>query len=159
MGALLTSVRASWLTWFNFAQLANSWTSLVAQMIKNLLAVQETWVLSLGGEDPLEKRMATQSSTLAWRIPWQRSLVGFSPWSYKDSDMTEQLTHVPVNSGPVCRVNSIWRLLWCFPGGTSGKEPAYQCRKIGDMGAAPGLGGSSGGGHGNPLRTLAWRIP
>ena len=39
-------------------------------MVKNLPAMQETWVLSLGGEDPLEKGMATPSSTLAWRIPW-----------------------------------------------------------------------------------------
>ena len=44
-------------------------TSLVAQMIKNLLAMQETLVLSLGGEDPLEKGRATHSSILAWRIP------------------------------------------------------------------------------------------
>ena len=39
-------------------------------MVKNLPAMQETWVLSLGREDPLEKGMATPSSTLAWRIPW-----------------------------------------------------------------------------------------
>ena len=39
-------------------------------MVKNLPAVQETRVCSLGGEDPLEKGMATRSSTLAWRIPW-----------------------------------------------------------------------------------------
>ena len=45
-------------------------TSLVAQMVKNLPAVQETWVLSRGQEDPLEKEMATHSSILAWRIPW-----------------------------------------------------------------------------------------
>ena len=45
-------------------------TSLVAQMIKNPLAMQETLVLSLGGEDPLEKEMATHSSILAWKIPW-----------------------------------------------------------------------------------------
>ena len=44
--------------------------SLVAQMVKNLLAMRETWVLSLGWEDLLEKGMATQSSILAWRIPW-----------------------------------------------------------------------------------------
>ena len=44
--------------------------SLVAQTVKNLPAVQETWVRSLGQEDPLEKRMATLSSILAWRIPW-----------------------------------------------------------------------------------------
>ena len=44
--------------------------SLVAQMVKNLLAIQETWVWSLGGEDPLEKEMATRSSILAWRILW-----------------------------------------------------------------------------------------
>ena len=44
--------------------------SLVAQMVKNLLAVQETWVRSLGREDPLEKRIATHARILVWRIPW-----------------------------------------------------------------------------------------
>ena len=42
----------------------------MAQMVKNLPAMQETWVRSLGQEDVLEKRMATHSSILAWRIPW-----------------------------------------------------------------------------------------
>ena len=46
------------------------WVSLVAQTIKNLLAMQEIRVHSLGWEDPLEKGMATHSSILAWRIPW-----------------------------------------------------------------------------------------
>ena len=45
-------------------------TSLVAQMVKSLPAMQETWVLSPGQEDLLEKEMATHSSILAWRIPW-----------------------------------------------------------------------------------------
>ena len=44
--------------------------SLVAQMVKNLPAMQEAWVRSLGQEDPLEKGMATHSSILAWSIPW-----------------------------------------------------------------------------------------
>ena len=44
--------------------------SLVVQMVKNLPAMQETWVQSLGLEDPLEKEMATHPSILAWRIPW-----------------------------------------------------------------------------------------
>ena len=44
--------------------------SLVAQLVKNLPAMQETWVQSLGQKDPLEKGMATHSSILAWRIPW-----------------------------------------------------------------------------------------
>ena len=44
--------------------------SLVAQTVKNLPAMQETWVRSLGQEDPLEKEMATHSSILAWRNPW-----------------------------------------------------------------------------------------
>ena len=44
--------------------------SLVAQLVKNLPAVWETWVQSLGWEDPLEKGKATYSSILAWRIPW-----------------------------------------------------------------------------------------
>ena len=42
----------------------------MAQIVKNLPAMQETWVRSLGREDPLEKEMATHSSILAWRIPW-----------------------------------------------------------------------------------------
>ena len=47
-----------------------SWTSLVAQLVKNPPAMWETWVQSLGWEDPLEEGKATHSSILAWRIPW-----------------------------------------------------------------------------------------
>ena len=47
-----------------------SWASLVAQLVKNLPVIQETWVQSLGWEDPLEKAKATHSSILSWRIPW-----------------------------------------------------------------------------------------
>ena len=60
----------------------------MAQTVKNLPAMQETRVQSLGSqEDPLEKGMATHSSILAWRIP-QRSLVSYSLWGNKESDMT-----------------------------------------------------------------------
>ena len=48
----------------------HSWAFLVAPRVKNPPAMQETWVWSLGWEDPLEKGMATHSSILAWRIPW-----------------------------------------------------------------------------------------
>ena len=51
-------------------------TSLVAQMVKHLSTMQETWVRSLGWEDSLEKEMATHSSILAWRIPWTEEPVG-----------------------------------------------------------------------------------
>ena len=47
-----------------------TWSSLVAQLVKNPPAIWETWVQSLGWEDPLEKGKATHSSILAWRIPW-----------------------------------------------------------------------------------------
>ena len=46
------------------------------QRLKRLLAIRETWVRSLGQEDPLEKEMATHSSVLAWRIPWKEELGG-----------------------------------------------------------------------------------
>ena len=60
-------------------------------MVKNLPAIQETWVGSLGWEDPLEKKTATHSTTLAWRNlkdrgAWQ------GPWGLKESDTTEQLS-------------------------------------------------------------------
>ena len=52
--------------------LQDSWASLVAQLVKNLPAMWETWVRFLGQEDPLEKEMATHSTILAWRIPMDR---------------------------------------------------------------------------------------
>ena len=61
----------------------------MAQMVKNLPAVQETWFQSLGGEDPLEKGMATHSSILVGEFHGQRSLVGYSPRGHKELDMTE----------------------------------------------------------------------
>ena len=56
--------------------LLSEWASLVAQTVKNLPAMQETQVQSLGQEDPLEKGMATHCSILAWRIPWTEDPVG-----------------------------------------------------------------------------------
>ena len=51
-------------------RIIKGWTSPVAQLVKNLPATRETWVPSLGWEDPWEEGMATHSSILAWRIPW-----------------------------------------------------------------------------------------
>ena len=65
--------------------------SLVAQRLKRLPAMWETWVRSLGREDPLEKEMATHSSILAWRIPWTKELGGLQSTGRKESDMTERL--------------------------------------------------------------------
>ena len=59
--------------------------SLMAQMVKNLPAIQKTQVQSLGGEDPLEKEMATHSSMLAWEIPWTEDPGGLQSWGHKDS--------------------------------------------------------------------------
>ena len=62
-------------------------------MVKNPPAVQETWVPSLGQEDPLEKDMATPSSILAWEIPWTEEPGGLQFMGSQESDMTEQLNH------------------------------------------------------------------
>ena len=55
-------------------------------MVKNPHAMQETWVQSLGWEDPLEKGMATQSSTLAWRIPWTEEPGGLQSMGSQEMD-------------------------------------------------------------------------
>ena len=62
------------------------------QMVKNLPAMQETGVQSLGQEDPLEKGRATHSSIFAWRIHGQRNLAGSSPWGHQELDTAESLT-------------------------------------------------------------------
>ena len=66
-------------------------TSLVAQTVKHLPTMQETWLQSLGKEDLLEMEMETHSSILAWKSHGQRNFVGYSPWGHKESEMTEQL--------------------------------------------------------------------
>ena len=98
----------------------HSWASLKPQMVKNLHAVQETWVLSLGQEDPLQKGMATHSSILAWKIPWREepgrlhSLGSQSVW----------LNHVTKNTAAVRQPNDQIpfsfseeerNALWVFP--------------------------------------------
>ena len=68
--ATVTGITKSWtLNDLHFTSLPRG-ASLVVQRVKCLPAMQETWVQSLGQEDPLEKEMATHSSTLAWKIPW-----------------------------------------------------------------------------------------
>ena len=64
----LESVRNAGL--FDIPSERQAWDSLFPQLVKNLSAMQETWVWSPGWEGPLEKEMATHSSILAWRIPW-----------------------------------------------------------------------------------------
>ena len=75
--------------------------SLVAQTVKNLPALQKTWVRSLGWEDPLEKGMATHSSFPAWknsmdRGAWQTTVHGvpvYRVWGFKETDVTKRIRH------------------------------------------------------------------
>ena len=64
------------------------WASLAAQLVKNLPAMWETWVHSLGPEDPLQKETATHSSILAWEIPWTEEPGGLQPMGSQESDTT-----------------------------------------------------------------------
>ena len=74
------------------------WSSLVAQMVKNQPAMQETWVRSLGWEDLLEKGISTGD------FQGQRSLTGYSPWGHKESDTTERLSLS-------CQYSMIWTMI------------------------------------------------
>ena len=76
----------------------SSWASLVAQTIKSLPAMQETWVQSLGQKDSPENEMATHSSILAWRIPQTEKPGRVLLWGHKELDMTEHLTHTEFNA-------------------------------------------------------------
>ena len=78
-------------SWILLSDFTFTWASLVAQMVKCLPVTWETWVRSLVREDPLEKEMATHSSTFVGKFHGWRSLVGYSPQGHKELDMTEQL--------------------------------------------------------------------
>ena len=102
--------------------------SQVAQMVKHLPAMWETWVQSLGWDDSLEKEMATHSSTLAGKSHGQRSLVGYSPRGHKASDTTERLhfslsiaskyllslSNIPDNSEITCKDEDGMVTFCCF---------------------------------------------
>ena len=119
-------------------------------MVKNLPIMQVTWDRSLGWEVPIEKKIGTHSSILPGEFHGQRSLVGYSPWGPKESDMTEKLTLNTTSKD--------------FPGGTVEKNPpamqqmqemwVRSMEEIQEM-----LGRSPGGGNGNPLQYSSWRIP
>ena len=72
--------------------LAAASASLVAQTVKHLPAMQETWVWSLGWKDPLEKGMTTHSNILAWRIPWTQEPGRLQSMGHKEPDMTERIS-------------------------------------------------------------------
>ena len=109
-------------------------------MVKNLPAMREKQVQSLGREVPLEKEMATHSSSLAWRSSWTEEPGSYSPWSCKELDTTKQLTHTL----------EVALVL---------KNPFANAGDLRDVGLILGSGRSPGGGHGNPLHILAWRSP
>ena len=69
----------------------------MAQIVKNLPIMQETWVQSLGWEDTLKQEMATHSSILAWRIPWTEEPAGYSPKGHKELATTKQLNTFTFN--------------------------------------------------------------
>ena len=76
--------------------------------------MQETQVQSLGWEDPLDEGMATHSSLLAQRIPWQRSLVGYSPWRPKVSVTTERFRHTLITIQRWSVIKPCPGALWAF---------------------------------------------
>ena len=91
-----------------------SWVFLVAQTVKKPLTTQETWVGSLGWEEPLEEGVATHSSILAWRIPMDRGA-----WQATVHEVAKSQTQL------MTKHTDPWM---GFPGGTSDKEPTSQCR-------------------------------
>ena len=74
-------------SFFHFGRQEAQSKKMVTQLVKNLPAMRDTWIRSLGWKDPLQKGKATHSSILAWRIPWTIHL-----WSRKQLDTTEQLS-------------------------------------------------------------------
>ena len=109
-------------------------------MVKNLLAVLETRIQSLGWEDPLEEDMATHWVFLPGESHGQRGLAGYIPWGPKELDATQRLTHTHSH----IHQGAPW-----FPDSSVGKE--YVCN-AGDPGSIPGLGRAAGEGHGYPLQ-------
>ena len=125
-------------SWFKANPLLSRETTLVAQRLKHLPPMWETWVRPLGWEDPLGKEMATHSSILAWRIPWTEE-----PGRLRSMGL-QRVGHYWATSLSLLRSS-----LKGFPGGSAGKESACNA---GDLGSVPGLERSPGEGKHYPLQ-------
>ena len=155
-----------WPLWDFSGSLTLFWASLVAQVVKNLPAMQKAWAQSLSWEDPLEKGMATHFSILAWRIPWTEETGGLQSmglqrvrhnWATKCA--VGDFSGSPLGK-PLCfksrecrfdpwvgkilqRSNWLPTLVFLgIPGGSEGKESTCS---VGDLGSIPGLERSPGG--------------
>ena len=106
----------------------------MAQMVKNLPAMRETQVQSLGREDPLKKGLTIHSSILAWRVPW--------------TEKTGELQSMGLPRVRHDRVTNDMERPWWL----SGKESACNAGNTGDVGSIPGFGRSPGEGNGNSLQ-------
>ena len=116
-------------------------------MVKNPPAMRETWIRSLGWEDPLEKGKATHTSILAWRIPMDRGAWRVTVHGVEESDTTKQLSTAEAlynSPNPLLSVNIVIGFLQWL----SRKESACSAEAAGDLGSIPGSGRSPGGGNG-----------
>ena len=119
-----------WASWF--------WLSRKAQTVKRLSTMRETWVRSLGREDPLEKEMAIHSRTVAWKIP-----------RTEEPGRLQSMRAQRVGHDWVTSLSFPYTVGAGFPGGSVDKESACNA---GNAGSMPGSGRSPGGGHSNPLQ-------
>ena len=107
--------------------------SLVAQRLKHLPATWETWVQSLGGENPLEKEMATHSGILAWRIPWTEELGGLQAKGLKSRTRLSDFPftfHFNALEKEMATHSSV--LAWRIPGtGKPGGLPSMGSHRVG----------------------------
>ena len=136
----------------------------VPQLVKNLPAMQETWVRSLSWEDPLEKGKATHSSMLAWRIPLDCIVHGVAKsWTW---DWATELNWTELNQGNR-DTDTFWILTWQVSHISWIGKGHVQCSSVGkesacnieDLGSIPELGRSPGEGNGNPLQCSCLENP
>ena len=124
----------------------------MAQIVKNLPAMLETWLPSLGQEDPPEKGMATHSSILAWRIPWTEEACWLQSMGSARS-WTRLRDFTSLNDSRVCfSLSSVLMIMY----GLDSKASVYNA---GDLGSIPGSGRSPGEGNGNPLLSYCLENP
>ena len=127
--------------------LQSSWASPVAQLVKNPPAMWETWVQSLGWEDPLEKGKATHSSILAWRIPWTKSIGLQSPTQLNHFHFHYTFTSVAqwcLTLWPHWTILTRILCQWNFPGKNSGVGCQFLlggCSRPRDWTLSPALAG------------------